>query len=773
MQTIKRAIFLIAIACYLLQGTDALAQSNSCNKQVFISVTEAATGHPIVAAMVATAESSAFANELGWVKLEALCSDSIHIHVQADGFALKEADFRFQNGDTILVSLYPSAISLDDIEISGHRTLLATPNATHTLQSADLEKAMGGSLAASLTSIPGVSVLQTGATIGKPVVNGMHSNRLLILNNGVRQEGQQWGAEHAPEIDPFIAQTITVVKGAEAIRYGAEAIGGVVIVKPAPLPRDSALHATVHLVGASNGRSAAASAQLGGHFKQLPAISWRVQSTAKRGGNYQTAQYYLSNSGVKEFNYSAAIGYTKEHFNAEIFYSHFNSQTGIFKGSHIGSTDDLNAAIAHGRPFNNGSFSYQMEAPRQKVIHDLWKINAHWHWSDYAHADIQYGLQHNQREEYDIRRGGRSDLPASAFKLFTHTLDAALKLTNGSDKHLTVGINGLLQQNKKIDGTGTQPLIPNFNAQGVGLFAIAKQTNEKYELEGGLRYDFKYLAAAGYRNNDYYSGRFHFHNVSASLGGVYFPTKGLDIRTNIATAWRPPTVNELFSNGLHHGVGAIEIGDSSLKPERSLKWITSVHFNRLAWLDLSIDGYIHYFDNYIYLQPTGGVEERLRGAFPIFQNIQTAARFVGLDAQATIQVAKGLDYTLKGAFVQASNLSDDSFLPMIPAGQGAQTVKLHQQKLLFFEHPFAEFTHVFVGKQNRYNEGDDFAPPPDAYHLLNAAIGARIPIGSAALKWSIACNNIANVLYKDYLNRFRYYAHDIGRNFVVRLTYAL
>src|SRR5690606_33154577 len=97
-----------------------------------------------------------------------------------------------------------------------------------TLNKAQLQQVQGTSLAAQLQSIPGVSMLQTGGTIAKPVINGMYGNRVLILNNGVRQQGQQWGAEHAPEIDPYIANQLTVVKGAESVRYGSDAIGGVI-----------------------------------------------------------------------------------------------------------------------------------------------------------------------------------------------------------------------------------------------------------------------------------------------------------------------------------------------------------------------------------------------------------------------------------------------------------------------------------------------------------------------------------------------------------------
>lgn len=766
----RTAMIAVAVCCI---APVYAQQQPDCHAQLYIKVADAKDGAPVIGATAAAGALSSMSDENGIVLLDAVCAGAVHLHVQGSGYVPFEDDYKFQSGDTITVRMKAAAITLDDIEVAGHKTVLATPNASTTLQQADLDKLKGGNLATMLSTVPGVTMLQTGATIGKPVVNGMHSNRLLILNNGIRQEGQQWGAEHAPEIDPFIAQSITVVKGAEAIRYGAEAIGGVVIIQPPALPRDSTIHAELNLVGASNGRTGTASGMLSGNFKKIPALSWRLQGTGKQSGNYKTADYFLDNTGVKELNYSAALGYTKEHFDADIFYSHFNNETGIFKGSHIGSTEDLNAAIANERPFDDGSFYYDIGAPRQKIVHDLLKATSHIHLSDYLHLNILYGFQHNTREEYDMRRGGRSDVPTLAYNLNTHTLDASAEYFNGSDKKLTIGVNGLYQQNKKVDGTGTQPLIPDFNTQGAGLYAVGRKIMRDYELEAGLRYDYKYLTAAGYRNNVYYGGRFNFHNVTASIGGVYHLMRGLDIRSNVGTAWRPPTVNELYSDGLHQSVSAVERGDSTLKAEKSVKWITSLEYNRNKWLTLNADVYANYFNNYIFLRPTGEVEERLRGAFPVFQTESGNTRFLGADFRANARFLKYFDYTLKGSVIRAKNLSANTYLPMIPADRLEQAIRMKYATTGLFKESYLQLSHVFVAKQNRYVAGSDFAPPPPAYHLLNIMAGTQFKLGKHDLSLNVEVSNVGNVLYKDYMNRFRYYAHDIGRNVIVRMTYRI
>lgn len=760
----------IAVGC--LWPLHAGAQQG-CNSRLAFLILEEKTNTAIPGAAIAAGEQQTLTDIDGIGVLEKLCPGKVHLHVQALGYVTLDKDTVFAEGDTIRLQLREAGQTLDAVEITGHKQALNTTTSVTTLHQADLDKLKGGNLATILTEIPGVNVLQTGATIGKPVVNGMHSNRLLILNNGIRQEGQQWGSEHAPEIDPFVAQNITVVKGAEAIRYGAEAIGGVVIVEPPPLPADSTIHAELNLVGASNGRAGTVSGMLSGNFKKWPALAWRVQGTAKRSGNLQTADYFLDNTGVKELNYSAALGYNKEHAGFDLFFSHFNTELGIFKGSHIGNTEDLEAHIANGRPFDNGSFYYGIDAPKQQVIHNLLKANGHIHLNDYLHFNVQYGFQTDNRKEYDIRRGGRSGIPSLNLTLYTHTLDAYLEYFNGRQWKATVGLNGLYQQNTYDAASATRQLIPDYNTNGYGAYFIGKLIKDAYQLEAGLRYDYKYLTALGYRDNQLYGGRHTFHNLSSSLGIVYPININWSLRSNIGTAWRPPTVNELYSNGLHHGSGTYEIGDSLATSERSIKWINSLAATPFPWMKLNLDLYANYFDGYIYLYPTGRIVEKLAGAFPEFDTRQTNARFLGADLSAEIQFARHFSYTLKGSMVRAKDISADKFLPMIPADKLVNGIKWEMPSMNTFRETYLQLEHVYVARQTRYEPGSDFAPPPDAYHLLNLNAGTQLHWRKHNLGINFSVDNLTNTLYKDYMNRFRYYAHDIGRNFILRLTYRI
>lgn len=712
----------------------------------------------------------------GYVEFSGICPGKIHVHIHALGYQPEEADIMFKaRRDTLVLFVQIKGVTLDNVEIKGHRQALQTPNASQSLYREDLDKRRGGHLAATLSAIPGVRNLQTGASIGKPVIQGMHSNRVLILNNGIRQEGQQWGSEHAPEIDPFIAQSITVVKGAEGVRYGSDAIGGVVLMEPAALPTDSSLHAEVNLIAASNGRSGTGSAMLSGHFKDWPQLSWRLQGTLKRNGNFKTADYYLENSGALESNYSAAVAYNREHMGLDVFYSHFRTKLGIFKGAHIGSLEDLLTSIERGRPYEAGSFSYKIGAPRQEVFHDLLKVKSHIHLSDYWHLNAQYGWQRDNRQEYDIRRGGRGSLPSMDLYLITQSLDVNATFYDGRRWKAIMGAHGQYQNNSNVTGTLTTPLIPDYIANSWGAYAIGRRLYPKYELEAGVRYDFRNINALGYnRSGQMYGSNRYFHTLTGSLGGVWHINQQWDLRSNLGTAWRAPTVNELYSNGIHQSAGAYEVGDSLLTAEKSIKWISSLQYRQASGrLKVDLDLYAHYIMDYIYLRPTSTFHESLSGSFPIFKQSQADARFLGADLRASIPLIWNMSYTLEAAVLRATNLSSGGFLPLIPADKLVHQLEWTPDALGLRSKPYVQLAYVFVARQNRYEPDADFALPPPASHLLNFSMGSQLTSGKHEVGIHFSIDNLTNTLYKDYLNGFRYFAHDLGRNFVLRLHYRI
>src|SRR5690606_15164102 len=558
------SLFIFLLPFYLQAQSD-------CSSSITGRILDADTRLPFANASIylRAQDQTTQTNGHGFFTFQNLCPGSYNLLITTLGFERKELTIKISGKDKSRdIYLEHAEIVLHDVEIVGHQPTIKSTATTHTLNKDNLAETKGLGLAQVLQEIPGVSMVQTGATSSKPVIHRMHGNRILMVNNGIKQEGQQWGAEHAPEIDPFVASKITVIKGAESVKFGAEAVGGVILVEPSPLPIEKKISGSVDLVGSSNGRNLTASAMLEGGFGFLDKVSWRVQGTRKKGGNLQTADYYLNNTGVKETNYSAALSYNSTNTHIDLYYSHFNTDLGIFEGSHVGSLHDLEHAIEDGRPSNDGTFSYDIGVPRQAVKHDLIKLKIHKDLKKGAQLDFQYGFQRNARQEFDIRRGERSGIPALNLVLNSHSFDVTYDKINAKSLRSTLGLNTTAIVNNNIPGTQATPIIPNYDSFGIGLFAIERLVRENYELEAGLRYDFKTLDAAGYRNKELYGGTHDFHNFSGSLGAIWRPERHWNLRSNLGLSWRPPSVNELYSNGLHHGSASIEIGDESLKSEQ-------------------------------------------------------------------------------------------------------------------------------------------------------------------------------------------------------------
>ncbi len=751
------------------------AQHKGCTLTVNGRVTDSDTGLPLsgVTVQVDPGELQAISDAHGYFHFSHLCSGtSYQVTASSVGFESAAMQLTPQSDTRLNIALQHGTIKLHDVEVVGHGRSVITANPVKALSRESIAEARGGNLAEYLGVLPGVSMLQTGSTISKPVINGMHSNRILVLNNGIRQEGQQWGSEHAPEIDPFIAKDFEVIKGAEGVRYGADAIGGVIIASPPPLPVDPHLSGEIHTLYQTNGRMGVVSGMLQSAIKQIKGLSWRLQGTVKRGGNIQTADYYLGNTGVGEANVSAALQYSRGRTSLEAYYSRFQTSLGILTSAHIGSMEDIEARLEAGRPFEDYPFSYAIAAPRQAVVHDLGKLKWHRDHVNGGSLDIQYGIQRNHRQEYDLRRGDRDALPMLDMVLTTQTLDASYRMAQRKGWQSQFGTNLSLQVNNNVPGTLNTPLIPNYDSFSTGLFAIQRFIRERYELEAGVRYDFKTFDAAGYDSDlEFYGGYRQFHNVSGTLGGVLKMGNGWQLHSNVGLAWRSPNANELYSNGLHHGAALYEIGDPNLLSERSFKWITTPSYAG-EHFSFSLDLYAQYINHYIYAQPSAGEYiQSIRGTFPVFRYGQTNATFLGADLSAQYRFLLGLSYQLDASIIRARDVEQDTYLPYIPSDRLDHYIRweipVHGQ----FTNSYIKLGHRVVRRQTRYEPGTDYAPPPPAYQLLSAYGGTRINVGKHALDLTLSVTNLLNSSYKEYMNRFRYFSHDMGRNTSLKLAY--
>ncbi len=748
------------------------ANAQNCNFSIRGKIVHLENNEPIEAAYVwvVEAEEGAVSDQNGNFTVKNLCSGTYTITIQYLGHKdIRDIVKIESNTFSKTYRLEDEAMELSGVEIHGHRDAVQTTTAVSSLYGENLLESRGENLGESLKRISGVSTFSTGNSIAKPVIHGMHSNRIMIMNNGIRLEGQQWGAEHAPEIDPFLADEITVIKGAETVRYGPEAMGGVILVNPAPLPTKKTSKTNLNFVGGTNGRMGNLNlAHVGGSDK-IKGLGYRIQGSAKRSGNVKSPGYFQENTGVNELNLSTSLGYSSTKLGIEAYYSLFHSELGILKDSHTGNLSDLKDIIENGRPFADGEFSYDIVNPKQRVTHHLAKLKSHYHISESWKLNFQYGFQLNHRQEFDKRRGNLNKKASLDLELYTNTIDLYVNHTHKNELSGTWGISLIQQANTNVPGTGVTPLIPNYDMVNAGLYAMEKFSKGPLEVEAGVRYDFRNVSTARYINQELRTSDLAYQNLSAFIGGLYHISPDLTFNSNLGSAWRSPNVNELFSEGLHHGAAAVEIGDPDLESEKSLKWINELQYDGQK-THLEFTAYLNPIRDYIYLNPTGETYVSLRGTFNVYEYVQANAFFYGFDFAGSYQFTTKINGYLKGSIVQAKNIDNDSYFPFIPSNRMDWGVSYDFAKASDSRTNKITLSNVLVARQNR--EPDfDIAPAPPAYALFNLAYQKQLTLGENKLNLGLQVQNLFNTSYKDYMNRFRYFTYDMGRNVLLKINY--
>jgi iron complex outermembrane receptor protein len=532
-----------------------------------------------------------------------------------------------------------------------------------------------------------------------------------------------------------------------------------------------------------------------------------MHGTARRSGDFHAPDYVLSNTGFRERSFSAAAGQHREHFGLDVFFSHFQTTLGILRGSAVASARDLANALEREPPAFTAPFTYTIEQPRQEVSHSLFKFNTHWDEGIHS-VQIQYGLQSNQRLEYDMRRGALRDIPALGFRLYTHTLDVNWQRQTGPQRTSSRGVNGMLQDNNKIDGTQTIPFIPNYTNLSGGLYATEKWTVGNWQFDAGARYDWRSYRIAGFDfMNRLFRARNLFHNLSGTFGARFQPHRRHTLGTSLATTWRPPNVAELYSLGTHQSAAAIEYGllldeaTSQVRPlsntqfssEQAVKWI-GTYTRRTEYSQIEISGYANLIFHYIYLRPAG-VTETLRGVFPYFRYAQTHALFTGIDANHQQSLSSNWSLQTRISLLHASDVSARDYLIFIPSNRMEVSLRYDKPTWGSWTNFFLEIKPRYVFRQGRAprvitvaeildaKESGvnlfatdtrifDFLAPPPGYVWLAAAFGISRKLKGSRLDVRLAVENALNQPYREYTNRMRYYADEVGRNLTFSVSWA-
>ncbi|MDR3137945.1 MAG: TonB-dependent receptor [Tannerellaceae bacterium] len=657
-----------------------------------------------------------------------------------------------------------------------------------------------GSLMQTLEHIPGVQSIDIGAGFSKPVIRGMGFNRVSVVDNGVKQEGQQWGIDHPLETDAFNVERVVLRKGPSSLLYGSDAIGGVVELSRLPPPSEGIRGEAVLSAKSVNDL-------LGGSFMLgIRKKDWYVKGrfSSQYFGDYRiptdTVIYLtrkmpvvnrrLKNTAGKELAASLLVSQRTGDYSADYFLTSVQQSAGFFPGAH--GIPDLSRLI-------DDRDSRDVDLPRNTVLHLRASSHQAYTINSVTSIDWDAGFQWNHRQEYSAfhTHYGTQPPPAvdpnkeldfrlatftSTFRLYVARINRFVKESELPRWKHTAGWD-LQYQDNTISGYSF--LLPAFRRLTSGLLWLTDFRPSDYlTLSGGLRYDIGRLQTEGFADPHLpayliswglsqeaiepfrfrsYPVRHISGNLSGSIGlSVRFSDKHL-VKFNLGNSFRLPTPNELASNGVHHGAFRHEQGDPSLDPERGYQADLAYSFEKGNVFTLTVSSFAAFFSNYIYLRPIGEWSP-LPHAGQIYRYTGARSFFSGAELSAEVFLPGGLGYTLDGDYVYSYNCDDRIPIAFTPPASLRQTLRWKINPFTFL------LQWQSVATQRRVSRNED---PTYGAQLFHATLMLTLAGG---ITLTLAARNLTDLRWFNHLSFYRRIEiPEPGRNmqFLIRIPFTL
>ena len=622
--------------------------------------------------------------------------------------------------------------------VTGESKLGETPSPMSVLDVTALRGRASSNIIDALASEPGVSQVTTGAGISKPVIRGLGYNRVVVISDGLRQEGQQWGDEHGVEIDANDVHSVEIIKGPASLMYGSDALAGVIIFHADPNPAPDSFSAGFNSEYQSNSGLAAYSLYHGGN---LNGVVWNLRFSDRYAHAYRNAADGLvPGSQFRERAVTGMTGLNRKWGFSRLTLGYYHLTPGMIEGYEEGSLE--------------GPTGYGMELPFQQV-HHYKALSDNTFLVGEGRVKMLLGFQQNRRQEYE------EELDEAELDFKLNTVNYDLKYISGETDgwKVSTGINGMWQES---DNLGEEVLIPAYRLLDAGLFVTASRALEKLHFSGGIRGDLRRLHSLALpgRFEDFSRG---FLGLTGSAGVVWSPLPALNLRANVARGFRAPNLSELASNGVHEGTVRYERGNSDLKPEFSLQGDLGADFTS-EHLSLTAAVFCNRIDNYIYAARTGEVKD----GYQVYRYEADGAFLYGTELSVDCHPVHRLHLGADWSYVRGT--SDGRDLPLMPAPRLAAEVKweiTHDGKVLNNSYIAFRADHRFA--QEHFLPGTETAT--EAYTLLGAsAVTDLIVRGRRAATLSIIADNLTDAVYFDHLSRLKYVGvHNPGRNVTFKL----
>ncbi len=744
-------------------------------------------GEPLTGATVYLHETfqGTLSNDSGYFFLTSVRLGTYHLHITYVGYHAISMDVRVDDSTRFLeIRMEASNLELHEAVIEGDA--LKMDKSEYSVQvlvlgKDQLMKNQGPTLSNALEQIPGINTINMGVAVSKPVIRGLSGNRIVVAENGIRQEGQQWGGDHGLEIDPFNAEKVEIIKGPASLLFGTDGMGGVIHLKQPLIPvnrtHEVGAMAVYRSVNSTWGNSLSAKGNQNGwiyraRFTYLNYGDYRIPADSFNYNRYVLPVYdqRLKNTAGREQHGSLQLGLHRNWGYSRLSVSSFNQQIGVFSGA-IGIPREYSL-----QPDGN---TRNIDLPNQSIQH--WKVvsNSNVRFGkNWLESDI--GYQYNKRKESSFPhahgQGPVSGTLAHGLNLQTLSGNFRFFIPDGKNQH-AFGLSGQLQHHRF---EGFEFLLPQFETVQAGAYYfIKRRQNTRLVLNGGLRADLAAYHIHRHVQPVYQNGVIigetervaennrQFANWSAMLGLSYDLRSDLNFKLNLGKSFRFPTPQELSVNGIHHGSFRHELGDPALDPESSYQLDMSLSLEKKN-LYVALSPFLNLFENYIFLRPTAEFSPLPEGG-QLFRYEQAQALLGGGELSMEYHPVRSLHLESGLEYVYGWNRSTDLPLPFMPPFQLKSGVEWEWDKLGRLEEAYLKLNWVAAASQNRTDRNERSTP---GYHLFHFGAGWTLPLGRHRIQCNLNMRNLFNTPYFNHLSRWRYLnLPEPGRNISLSLAY--
>jgi iron complex outermembrane receptor protein len=777
---------LSAIAVLILSSAHASDADNSLSGTITAKSSNSAL--PGATVYLPDLHVGASADAQGHYTIKNLPKGRYLVEVHYIGYAAFTQATLINGATTLNIALSETLIEKNEVVITGVNlatTLKQTPTPVSIVRRDYLDANISTNIIDAIAKLPGVSQLTTGPAVSKPFIRGLGYNRVVVVSNDVRQEGQQWGDEHGVEIDDYNVSKVEVLKGPASLVYGSDALAGVVnIVPPGPVPAGH-VKGNIDANYLSNNGQIAYHADLAGNHN---GFNWSVYGTQKWAHDYKNKyDGYVYGSGFNNTNFGAAIGLNKSWGSSTLSFTSFNQHLGIVEGerNELGQFIKPDETVATSHDFK----SYSLGLPRQQINHQkiVWDNNIYL--NNGGRLGLTLGYQLNRRQEFeDVLAPDEAGLYLK-LNTFNYALKYYLPEMNGWQT--TVGVNGM-QQHNDISAS-KEFLIPAYDLFDVGAFAVISKTINKLTLSGGLRFDNRSMKSKLFETK-FSSFDKNFSNASGSVGISYAASDKVTLKLNAARGFRAPNISELAANGVHEGTIKYEYGNNDLKAEVSTQGDAGIDFSS-EHVSVAASVFYNHISNFIFSRklynaagsdsiPSVDNEE----GYSAFKYQQATANLYGGEFTLDIHPhpIDWLHFENTFSYVRAMtpNATDSTkYLPNIPAARWLSELKGRFKKV----NGFMQNAYISIGMDKTFAQNDVFSAyqtetTTGGYTLFNAGLGTDFVNKNNKILFSlhVGANNLTDVAYQNHLSRLKYGPENdvtgrfgvfnMGRNFSVKVT---